>query len=76
VAEITPITMKRDLDAVASETFDLIVVRGGIIAAGITRGAALHGFRTLLPEKDDFASAMNHLLFPAHSRGLAIPAAA
>ena len=32
--------MKRDLDAVASETFDLIVVRGGIIAAGITRGAA------------------------------------
>ena len=58
--------MKTDLDAVASETFDLIVVKGGIIAAGITRDDSLRGFPTLLPEKDDCASAMNHLLFPAH----------
>jgi len=71
-----PITMKRDLDAVRRPSTSSFVVRGGIIAAGITRGAALYGFRNLLPEKDDFASTMNHLLFPAHSRGLALPAAA
>jgi len=56
MAEITPSTIKRDFDAVASETFDLIVVKGGIIAAGITRDDSLRGFRTLLLEKDDFAS--------------------
>lgn len=54
MAEITSSTIKRDLDTVASETFDLIVVRGGIIVAGIARDAALCGFRTLLIEKDDF----------------------
>lgn len=54
MAEITSSTIKRDFDAVASETFDLIVVRGGIIVAGIARDAALCGFRTLLIEKDGF----------------------
>lgn len=47
--------MKRDFDTLARETFDLIVVGGGIIGAGIARDAALRGLRTLLVEKEDFA---------------------
>ena len=47
--------MKRDLDCLARDTFDLIVVGGGIIGAGITRDAALRGLKTLLVEKEDFA---------------------
>ncbi len=46
--------MRRDFDKVAAETFDIIVVGGGIIGAGIARDAALRGIRTLLLEKDDF----------------------
>ncbi len=46
--------MKRDFGAIAAERFDIIVVGGGIIGAGIARDAALRGFRTLLVEKEDF----------------------
>jgi len=38
------------------ETFDLIVIGGGINGAAITREAALHGLRVLLLERDDFCS--------------------
>jgi len=47
--------IKRDFDAAAKETFDLIVVGGGIIGAGIARDAALRGLRTLIADKVDFA---------------------
>ena len=47
--------MKRNFDSIAAETFDLIVVGGGIIGAGIARDAALRGLHTLLLEKEDFA---------------------
>jgi glycerol-3-phosphate dehydrogenase len=47
-------SMRRNFDEIAPETFDLIVVGGGIIGAGIARDAALRGIRTLLLEKDDF----------------------
>jgi glycerol-3-phosphate dehydrogenase len=47
--------LKRDFDALATEAFDLIVVGGGIIGAGIARDAALRGLKTLLLEKEDFA---------------------
>jgi len=47
--------VKRDFDAVAAETFDLIVIGGGIIGVGIARDAALRGLRTLLLDKEDFA---------------------
>ena len=47
--------MKRDFDVLVRETFDLIVVGGGIIGAGIARDAALRGLKTLLLEKEDFA---------------------
>ena len=46
--------MNRDFDSVAAETFDLIVVGGGIVGAGIARDAALRGLHTLLLEKEDF----------------------
>jgi glycerol-3-phosphate dehydrogenase len=46
--------MKRDISAIASEKFDLIVVGGGIIGTGIARDASLRGIKTLLIEKEDF----------------------
>lgn len=48
-------SMRRDFGALAGPTFDLIVVGGGIIGAGIARDAALRGLNTLLLEKEDFA---------------------
>jgi len=47
--------IKRNFDAAAKETFDLIVVGGGIIGTGIARDAALRGLRTLIVDKVDFA---------------------
>lgn len=44
------------LTGVTSETFDMLVIGGGITGAGIAREAALAGFRTALLERDDFAS--------------------
>lgn len=38
-----------------NETFDLLVVGGGITGAGIAREAVLRGMKTALVEKDDFA---------------------
>ncbi len=37
-------------------SYDVLVIGGGITGAGIARDAALRGWRTLLVEKDDFAS--------------------
>ncbi len=48
--------MKRDLDRLRSERFDLLVIGGGINGCGILRDAALRGFRAALVEKGDFAS--------------------
>ncbi len=48
--------MKRDLDRASKERFDVIIIGGGIIGAGIARDAALRGLRVLLVEKDDFAA--------------------
>ena len=47
--------MKRDFDRLREETFDLIVIGGGIIGTGIARDAALRALHTLLVEKEDFA---------------------
>ena len=47
--------LKRDFDALTKDTFDLIIIGGGIIGAGIARDAAMRGLRTLLLEKEDFA---------------------
>ncbi len=44
------------LTPLAGERFDVIVIGGGIIGAGIARDAALRGLRVALFEKSDFGS--------------------
>jgi glycerol-3-phosphate dehydrogenase len=39
-----------------TEAFDLLVIGGGIVGAGIARDAALRGLKTALVERGDFAS--------------------
>lgn len=52
-----PAVARRDaLDALARDSFDVLVVGGGITGAGVARDAAMRGLRTALVEKDDFAS--------------------
>ncbi|WP_071518316.1 glycerol-3-phosphate dehydrogenase [Geitlerinema sp. PCC 9228] len=46
----------RNLEAIQQQTYDLIVIGGGINGAGVARDAALRGLKTILLEKDDFAS--------------------
>ena len=42
--------------SLARETFDLLVIGGGITGCGVARDAAMRGWRVALIEKDDFAS--------------------
>ena len=44
------------LERLRSEPFDLLVVGGGIIGAGVAEVASRHGFKVALVERDDFAS--------------------
>lgn len=51
------LTLRRDtVAALAAETFDVVVMGGGITGAGIAREAALAGLSTALVERDDFAA--------------------
>jgi len=45
-----------DVERLRSQRFDLLVVGGGIIGAGVAEVAARHGFAVALVESDDFAS--------------------
>ena len=48
--------MKRDFSGInKNESFDLVIIGGGIIGAGVARDAAMRGIKTLLLEKGDFA---------------------
>lgn len=47
--------MKREFSAIATEKFDLVIIGGGIIGAGVARDSAMRGIKTLLLEKEDFA---------------------
>src|ERR671937_2353135 len=55
--------MIRDLDRLSSDTFDLLVVGGGIYGLAIAYDAAQRGVSTALIERDDFGSgaSFNHL---------------
>ncbi len=44
------------LRRLSSAPFDVVVIGGGIVGAGVARDAALRGLRTALVEKSDFAS--------------------
>ncbi|EDZ94943.1 MAG: glycerol-3-phosphate dehydrogenase [Limnospira sp. PMC 1291.21] len=46
-----------DYQKIQAETYDLIVIGGGINGAGVARDAALRGLKTILIEKGDFAGA-------------------
>jgi glycerol-3-phosphate dehydrogenase len=48
-------TRARNLELLATEIFDLVVIGGGITGAGIARDAAMRGMKTALLEKGDFA---------------------
>src|SRR5712672_240430 len=49
-------SMKRLPEALTAETFDLLVLGGGITGAGVALDATLRGFRVALIDKGDFAS--------------------
>lgn len=49
-------TRAENLDRLGRETFDVLIVGGGITGAGVARQAARAGFRVALVERDDFAS--------------------
>jgi glycerol-3-phosphate dehydrogenase len=49
------VTRARALEELASRDFDLLVVGGGIIGAGIAAAAARHGLAVALVERNDFA---------------------
>lgn len=42
-------------ESVENEVFDVLIVGGGIVGAGVARDAAMRGLRTLLIEQYDFA---------------------
>ena len=48
-------TREENLERMAAETFDLLVVGGGITGVSVARDAAMRGFRVALVEKGDFA---------------------
>lgn len=47
--------MKRDLGALDSQSFDVLVIGGGLVGAAIARDAARRGLSVALVERDDFA---------------------
>jgi len=55
-AEFSFRTRRQNIARLKAETFDILVIGGGITGAGIARDAALRGFSTALVEKGDFAS--------------------
>lgn len=48
--------MKRDIAALSEGKFDIAIIGGGILGAGIARDAALRGLSVALVEQADFAS--------------------
>jgi glycerol-3-phosphate dehydrogenase len=53
---ISSLERERSLDALARETFDLVIVGGGIAGAGLAREAARRGLAVALLEAEDFAA--------------------
>ncbi len=51
----SPVDRDGRLEALASRRFDLLVVGGGIVGAGIAEAASAHGMSVALVDKGDFA---------------------
>ncbi|MBP89147.1 MAG: hypothetical protein CMJ64_20925 [Planctomycetaceae bacterium] len=47
--------MKRDIAALADRQFDVAIIGGGIVGAGVARDAAMRGLSVALVEQSDFA---------------------
>ena len=56
MTEFSARTRAANLDRLRDEAFDVLVVGGGIVGAGVARDAACRGLRTALVERGDFAS--------------------
>jgi glycerol-3-phosphate dehydrogenase len=52
--------MKRNLNALASKSYDVVVIGGGIFGACIAHDAAARGLSVALFEKDDFGGATSY----------------
>jgi len=50
------VTRRENMERLAEEEFDLLIIGGGITGVAIARDAAMRGFRTALVEKGDFGS--------------------
>ena len=50
------VSRQENLDRLAQDTFDLLIIGGGITGVAIARDAAMRGLRTALVEKDDYGS--------------------
>jgi len=55
MADDTP-GSRRSLASLTQKTFDVLIIGGGIVGAGVARDAASRGLCTLLVERSDFAS--------------------
>jgi len=56
VTEFSARTRAANLERMRKESFDVLVVGGGIVGAGVARDAACRGFATALVDRGDFAS--------------------
>jgi glycerol-3-phosphate dehydrogenase len=54
--DFSPALRNTNLERLAHDEFDILVVGGGVTGTGIARDAALRGFKTALIEKNDYAS--------------------
>ncbi len=54
-AKFSATTRAQNLRTLAAESFDVLVIGGGITGAGVARDAALRGLRVALVERRDFA---------------------
>lgn len=62
--------MRRDLDALGSQTFDLVIVGGGIYGAAMAWDATLRGLSVALVEKGDFGGGTSFNNFKTIHGGL------
>ncbi len=49
-------TRSETIDSLKNQTFDVLIIGGGIVGAGVARDAALRGLKIALIEQGDFAS--------------------
>ena len=55
-ADLSPRDREANLKRMSTDPFDVLVIGGGIVGAGVARDAAMRGLRTALVERGDFAS--------------------